>query len=60
MDERPATLLGTPGPTRMATADLRYPSKDDFLAELAAFAEEVSEGEILRRSSGDVLWRGQL
>jgi len=29
---RPPTLLGTPGPTRDGNADLRYPSKDDFLA----------------------------
>ena len=29
----------------MATADLRYPSAEDFLAELEAFAEEVAEGE---------------
>ena len=32
-------------PPGMATADLRYPSAEDFLAELEAFAEEVSEGE---------------
>jgi hypothetical protein len=32
-------------PPRMATADLRYPSAEDFLAELEAFAEEVSEGK---------------
>jgi len=32
-------------PPGMATADLRYPSREDFLAELEAFAEEVSEGE---------------
>ena len=32
-------------PPGMATADLRYPSAKDFLAELKAFAEEVSEGE---------------
>jgi tetratricopeptide (TPR) repeat protein len=32
-------------PPGMATADLRYPSAEDFLAELQAFAEEVSEGE---------------
>jgi tetratricopeptide (TPR) repeat protein len=32
-------------PPGMATADLRYPSPEDFLAELEAFAEEVSEGE---------------
>jgi len=29
----------------MATADLRYPSADDFLSELESFAEEVSGGE---------------
>ena len=29
----------------MATADLRYPSAEDFLSELEAFTEEVSEGE---------------
>ena len=33
-------------PPGMATADLRYPSAEDFLAELEAFAEEVSEGSI--------------
>ena len=32
-------------PPGMATADLRYPSAEDFLAELEAFAEDVSEGE---------------
>ncbi len=32
-------------PPGMATADLRYPSAKDFLAELETFAEEVSEGE---------------
>lgn len=32
-------------PPGMATADLRYPSADDFLSELESFAEEVSEGE---------------
>ncbi len=32
-------------PPGMATADLRYPSAEDFLAELEAFVEEVSEGE---------------
>ena len=32
-------------PPGMATADLRYPSAEDFLAELEAFAEKVSEGE---------------
>jgi tetratricopeptide (TPR) repeat protein len=32
-------------PPGMATADLRYPSVEDFLAELETFAEEVSEGE---------------
>ena len=32
-------------PPGMATADLRYPSPEDFLAELEAFAEEVSEGK---------------
>lgn len=32
-------------PPGMAIADLRYPSAEDFLAELEAFAEEVSEGE---------------
>ena len=32
-------------PPGMATADLRYPSAEDFLAELEAFAEEVSEGK---------------
>ena len=32
-------------PLGMATADLRYPSAEDFLSELEAFAEEVSEGE---------------
>jgi hypothetical protein len=34
--------LASPG---MATADLCYPSAEDFLAELETFAEEVSEGE---------------
>jgi tetratricopeptide (TPR) repeat protein len=29
----------------MATADLRYPSAEDFLSELEAFAEEVADGE---------------
>ncbi len=33
-------------PPGMATAELRYPSAEDFLAELEAFAEEVSEGNI--------------
>ncbi len=32
-------------PPGMATADLRYPSAEDFLAELEVFAEEVSEGK---------------
>jgi hypothetical protein len=32
-------------PPGMATADLRYLSAEDFLAELEAFAEAVSEGE---------------
>jgi hypothetical protein len=32
-------------PPGMATADLRYPSAEDFLAELEAFVEEVAEGE---------------
>jgi len=32
-------------PPGMATADLRYPSPEDFLAELEAFAEEVSDGK---------------
>ncbi len=32
-------------PPGMATADLRYPSAEDFLFELESFAEEVSEGE---------------
>ncbi len=32
-------------PPGMATADLRYPSAEDFLSELASFAEEVSAGE---------------
>ena len=32
-------------PPGMATADLCYPSAEDFLAELEAFAEEVSEGK---------------
>jgi hypothetical protein len=32
-------------PPGMATADLRYPSADDFLSELEAFTEGVSEGE---------------
>ena len=32
-------------PPGMATADLRYPSAEDFLAELEAFAEKVAEGE---------------
>jgi hypothetical protein len=32
-------------PPGMATADLRYPSAEDFLAELETFAGEVSEGE---------------
>lgn len=32
-------------PPGMATADLRYPSAEDFLSELEAFIEEVSEGE---------------
>jgi tetratricopeptide (TPR) repeat protein len=32
-------------PPGMATADLRYPSAEDFLVELEAFTEEVSEGE---------------
>lgn len=32
-------------PPGMATADLRYPSAEDFLSELEAFTEEVSEGE---------------
>ena len=32
-------------PPGMATADLRYPSPEDFLGELEAFAEEVSEGK---------------
>jgi tetratricopeptide (TPR) repeat protein len=31
-------------PPGMATADLRYPSMEDFLAELERFAEEVAEG----------------
>ncbi len=31
-------------PPGMATADLRYPSADDFLSELEFFAEEFSEG----------------
>ena len=34
-----------PAPPGMATADLRYPSAEDFLVELAAFAEDVSDGE---------------
>ena len=32
-------------PPGVATADLRYPSAEDFLAELEAFAEKVSEGK---------------
>jgi hypothetical protein len=32
-------------PPGMATADLRYPSAEDFLSELESFAEEVSEGK---------------
>jgi tetratricopeptide (TPR) repeat protein len=32
-------------PPGMATADLRYPSAEDFLAELEDFADEVSEGK---------------
>ncbi len=32
-------------PPGMATADLRYPTSEDFLCELEAFTEEVSEGE---------------
>ena len=32
-------------PQGIATADLRYPFADDFLAKLEAFAEEVAEGE---------------
>ena len=32
-------------PPGMATADLRYPSAEDFLSELESFAEEVLEGE---------------
>ena len=32
-------------PPGMATADLRYPSAEDFLAELEAFAEEVAEAD---------------
>ena len=32
-------------PAGMATADLRYPSAEDFLAELEDFADEVSEGK---------------
>ena len=32
-------------PPGMATADLRYPSAEDFLSELESFAEEVSAGE---------------
>ena len=32
-------------PPGMATADLRYPSTEDFLAELETFAEDVSEGK---------------
>jgi hypothetical protein len=34
--------LATPG---MATADLHYPSAEDFLAELEAFVEKVTEGD---------------
>lgn len=32
-------------PPGMATADLRYPSAEDFLFELESFADEVLEGE---------------
>lgn len=32
-------------PPGMATADLRYPSAEDFLAELEDFADDVSEGK---------------
>ena len=32
-------------PPGMATADLRYPSAEDFLAELEAFVEKVTEGD---------------
>lgn len=32
-------------PPGMATADLRYPSPEDFLAELEEFAEKVADGE---------------
>lgn len=32
-------------PPGMAAADLRYPSAEDFLSELASFAKEVSAGE---------------
>jgi len=32
-------------PPGMATAELRYPSAEDFLAELEAFAEAVAEGD---------------
>jgi len=32
-------------PPGMATADLRYPSAQDFLSELESFAEEVADGE---------------
>ncbi len=35
-------LLAPPG---MATADLRYPSPEDFLSELEDFAEKVAKGE---------------
>ena len=36
---------GRLAPPGMATADLRYPSAGDFLAELQSFAEKVSEQE---------------
>ena len=43
---RPVSAFGNTWPhPEMATADLRYPSAEDFLAELEAFAEEVSEGK---------------
>lgn len=40
-------------PPGMATADLRYPSPEDFLAELEAFAEEVSEGKYYDEESAE-------
>ena len=40
-------------PPGVATADLRYPSPEDFLSELDDFAEAVEEGEFFDEEAGE-------